>query len=70
MKARWWVKNSIDAFVLAELERRGHKIEITTVRPSSKIYAAHLLPDGRMEAARDPRGSGLGGVVLPRVESW
>jgi gamma-glutamyltranspeptidase/glutathione hydrolase len=49
----------------AELERRGHKIEITTFRPSSKIYAAHLLPDGRMEAARDPRGSGLGGVVSP-----
>ncbi|MFL6197480.1 MAG: gamma-glutamyltransferase [Thermoanaerobaculia bacterium] len=49
----------------AELERRGHKVEVSTLRTSAKIYAIHLLPDGRMEAARDSRGSGLGGVVNP-----
>ncbi len=45
----------------AELERRGHKVEVTTT--SAKVHAVHLLPDGRVEAASDPRGSGAGGVV-------
>ena len=47
----------------AELERRGHKVEITAV--AAKVHAVHLLPDGRVEAASDPRGSGVGGVVDP-----
>ncbi|HEV2855346.1 MAG TPA: gamma-glutamyltransferase [Thermoanaerobaculia bacterium] len=47
----------------AELERRGHKVEISAV--AAKIHAVHLLPDGRVEAASDPRGSGLGSVVDP-----
>ncbi len=47
----------------AEMERRGHTLEITAV--SAKIHAVHLLPDGRVEAASDPRGSGIGGVVEP-----
>jgi gamma-glutamyltranspeptidase/glutathione hydrolase len=47
----------------AELERRGHTILIT--RETPKIHAVHLLPDGRVEAASDPRGSGIGGVVEP-----
>ena len=46
-----------------EMERRGHTLEITAV--SAKIHAVHLLPDGRVEAASDPRGSGVGGVVEP-----
>jgi len=47
----------------AELERRGHTV---LINPSTaKIHAVHLLPDGRMEAASDPRGSGAGGVVIP-----
>jgi gamma-glutamyltranspeptidase/glutathione hydrolase len=47
----------------AELERRGHTI--LTSRETPKIHAVHLLPDGRVEAASDPRGSGVGGVVEP-----
>ena len=47
----------------AELERRGHKIESSAV--AAKVHAVHLLPDGRVEAASDPRGSGVGGVVDP-----
>jgi gamma-glutamyltranspeptidase / glutathione hydrolase len=47
----------------AELERRGHTIEVNT--NTAKIHAVHLLPDGRVEAASDPRGSGAGGVVEP-----
>jgi gamma-glutamyltranspeptidase/glutathione hydrolase len=47
----------------AELERRGHTIQINNT--TAKIHAVHLLPDGRMEAASDPRGSGVGGVVVP-----
>jgi len=47
----------------ADLERRGHTILIESY--TAKIHAVHLLPDGRMEAASDPRGSGAGGVVVP-----
>ena len=46
---------------VAELERRGHKIKVSTV--SAKVHAVRLLPDGRMEAVSDPRGPGVGGVV-------
>jgi gamma-glutamyltranspeptidase/glutathione hydrolase len=47
----------------AELERRGHTLFIQSY--TAKIHAVHLLPDGRAEAASDPRGSGVGGVVTP-----
>jgi gamma-glutamyltranspeptidase/glutathione hydrolase len=47
----------------AELERRGHTVLIESY--TAKIHAVHLLADGRMEAASDPRGSGKGGVVTP-----
>jgi gamma-glutamyltranspeptidase/glutathione hydrolase len=47
----------------AELERRGHAIQVNN--NTAKIHAVHLLPDGRVEAASDPRGSGVGGVVVP-----
>ena len=45
----------------AELERRGHAVQVNG--NTAKIHAVHLLPDGRVEAASDPRGSGVGGVV-------
>ena len=47
----------------AELERRGHTVHVTNT--VAKIHAVHLLPDGRVEAASDPRGSGVGGVAEP-----
>ncbi|HEX9944931.1 MAG TPA: gamma-glutamyltransferase [Thermoanaerobaculia bacterium] len=47
----------------AELERRGHAIQINPA--TAKIHAVHLLLDGRVEAVSDPRGSGVGGVVDP-----
>jgi gamma-glutamyltranspeptidase/glutathione hydrolase len=47
----------------AELERRGQTLLIS--RDTAKIHAVHRLPDGRVEAASDPRGSGIGGVVNP-----
>jgi gamma-glutamyltranspeptidase / glutathione hydrolase len=47
----------------AELERRGHTVLISS--STAKIHAVHLLPDGRVEAASDPRGSGVGGVNEP-----
>jgi gamma-glutamyltranspeptidase/glutathione hydrolase len=47
----------------AELERRGHAIEITS--STAKVHAVQLLPGGRMAAASDPRGTGAGGVVEP-----
>lgn len=47
----------------AELERRGQTIRIS--RDTAKVHAVHRLPDGRVEAASDPRGSGIGGVVTP-----
>jgi gamma-glutamyltranspeptidase/glutathione hydrolase len=48
---------------LAELERRGHTLKTTTT--TAKIHAVHRFPGGRVEAAADPRGSGVGGVVDP-----
>ena len=47
----------------AEIERRGHQVLVTST--AAKIHAVRLLPDGRAEAASDPRGSGTGGVVEP-----
>ncbi|HEX4960116.1 MAG TPA: gamma-glutamyltransferase [Thermoanaerobaculia bacterium] len=47
----------------AELERRGHTLQINTT--TAKVHAVHRLPGGRVEAASDPRGSGVGGVVSP-----
>jgi gamma-glutamyltranspeptidase/glutathione hydrolase len=47
----------------AELERRGHTVRIS--RDAATLHAVHRLPDGRVEAASDPRGSGNGGVVVP-----
>lgn len=47
----------------AELERRGHQIALAT--STCKVHAVHLRADGRMEAASDPRASGIGGVVTP-----
>jgi gamma-glutamyltranspeptidase/glutathione hydrolase len=47
----------------AELERRGHEVYITDV--AAKVHAVRLRADGRMEAAADPRGTGLGAVVKP-----
>ncbi|HYN19687.1 MAG TPA: gamma-glutamyltransferase, partial [Thermoanaerobaculia bacterium] len=49
----------------AELERRGHEIHYLSRDDVSKIHAVRVLPDGRMEAAFDPRGTGLGAVVRP-----
>lgn len=47
----------------SELERRGHTLQMNPA--TAKVHAVHLLPDGRVEAASDPRGSGVGGVVEP-----
>ncbi len=47
----------------ADLERRGHTIQLAPAM--SKVHAVHLLADGRVEAASDPRGSGVGGVAEP-----
>ena len=65
-----WLPDRLDAELdalapetRAELERRGHKIEASAA--AAKVHAVHLLPDGRVEAASDPRGSGVGGVVDP-----
>jgi gamma-glutamyltranspeptidase/glutathione hydrolase len=47
----------------AELERRGHEVYVSDV--TAKVHAVRLRADGRMEAASDPRGTGLGAVVKP-----
>jgi gamma-glutamyltranspeptidase / glutathione hydrolase len=47
----------------AELERRGHTL--LTSDSTAKVHAVHRLAGGRVEAASDPRGSGVGGVVVP-----
>jgi len=47
----------------AELVRRGQTIGIA--KATCKVHAVHRLADGRVEAASDPRASGVGGVVVP-----
>lgn len=50
----------------AEIERRGHDVFMADVATqTAKIYAVHVRADGLMEAASDPRSTGLGAVVKP-----
>ena len=49
----------------AELERRGHEVYVSDV--TAKVHAVRLRADGRVEAASDPRGTGLGAVVKPEI---
>ncbi|HVG08395.1 MAG TPA: gamma-glutamyltransferase [Thermoanaerobaculia bacterium] len=50
----------------AELERRGHDVFIAdSITQTAKIHAIRVRADGLMEAASDPRSTGLGAVVKP-----
>ncbi len=57
--------DSLSPETRSELEARGHAIQIAPA--AAKVHAVHLLADGRVEAASDPRGSGVGGVVEPEA---
>ncbi|WP_414587194.1 gamma-glutamyltransferase [Scytonema sp. PCC 10023] len=46
----------LDALTLADLQRRGHKINQT--EPWGNINAIVVTPDGSLEGAADPRGEG------------
>lgn len=47
----------------AVLRARGHEVLITAA--TAKVNAAAVLRDGSFEAAGDPRGTGVGRVVVP-----
>jgi gamma-glutamyltranspeptidase / glutathione hydrolase len=47
----------------AELERRGHRVEITAA--TAKVQAVARFADGSVAAAAEPRGQGAAGVVTP-----
>jgi gamma-glutamyltranspeptidase len=47
----------------AELERRGHQVQANDL--TAKVHAVRRRADGRVEAASDPRGTGVGGIVNP-----
>jgi gamma-glutamyltranspeptidase/glutathione hydrolase len=49
----------------AELRRRGHTVEDGDKRKRARVQAVHLLSDGDFEAAGDPRGPAVPGVVDP-----
>ncbi|HEX2641484.1 MAG TPA: gamma-glutamyltransferase [Thermoanaerobaculia bacterium] len=49
----------------AELERRGQTIKVLEASDIAKIHAVRRRADGRFEAASDPRGTGLGGILEP-----
>lgn len=52
----------------AELERRGHDVFIAdSATQTAKIHAVRVRADGLMEAASDPRSTGLGAVVKPEL---
>lgn len=46
------------------LRRRGHVVVVGEM--TAKVHAVRLLPDGRTEAAADPREPGTAGVVFER----
>lgn len=50
----------LDAATLAELRRRGHKLEEQS--PWGNANAIVVTPDGRLEGAADPRGEGSSSV--------
>ncbi len=54
---------ALDAAGLAELERRGHRIEQTPPASVPKVNLVRLRPDGRLEAGADPRGPETGAVA-------
>lgn len=49
--------------VRAALEAAGHTLEATP--RTAKVHAVRWLPDGTVEAARDPRGPGAAAVLHP-----
>ena len=48
----------------AALERLGH--EVREEKDTGKVCVARRLPSGLFEAAGDPRGPDVGGVVTPQ----
>lgn len=49
--------------ISAELERRGHRLEISDV--TAKVFTVRVRADGCLEAAADPRGPGSGATLRP-----
>ena len=49
----------------AALEARGHRLE--EIEAVARLQAVRRLADGSFEAAADPRGSGVAGVVVPAL---
>ncbi|HEX6865155.1 MAG TPA: gamma-glutamyltransferase [Thermoanaerobaculia bacterium] len=47
----------------AEIDRRGHQVQVSST--TAKIHAVRRRPDGRFEAASDPRSTGNGAVLAP-----
>jgi gamma-glutamyltranspeptidase/glutathione hydrolase len=47
------------------LRSRGHTVDIAEKRQLARVQAVHLLGDGTFEAAGDPRGPAVPGVVDP-----
>lgn len=47
----------------SELERRGHRVRV--VERLGEVHAVRRWPDGRVEAAADPRGPGVAAVGVP-----
>jgi gamma-glutamyltranspeptidase/glutathione hydrolase len=63
----WAEPDTFSPETRAELERRGHSIEITEA--TAKVHAVALYPDGTVAGAAEPRGPGAAGVVEPLVGS-
>jgi len=68
-----WLPDRVDAELdtlspetVAELRRRGHTVKLKE-NLSAVVTAVGLRADGSFEAAPDPRGPGVGGVVTPEV---
>lgn len=59
----WAEPDALAPETRSALGARGHRIVVED--RAAKVHAVRRAPDGRVEAARDPRGPGAAGVVRP-----
>jgi gamma-glutamyltranspeptidase / glutathione hydrolase len=62
-----WESGALSPEVIAELTRRGYTLrEVGTL---GEVHAVRRFPDGRLQAAADPRGPGAAAVLTPNASA-
>ncbi len=61
-----WEEGALSPETIAELTRRGHAVsDKAATNGLARVHAIHRLRSGEIQAAADPRGPGVAGVVKP-----